>query len=123
MNPHPSTSLSLNQATNFQGPTTSAKKRFTLISQTLDQTERLQAFGMHFKEITQELQEFLTGQSVQGNVFHLSTSNTLLGSIKVNQALKLDKARTKGSFIFMNSSSLLRQQSEVMKTFRNDETR
>ena len=87
MDPQPGTSLSLNEATNLQGPTTSAKKRTTNATKSLASAKRKLSFNQSVeknpKKAKQEYQASGVKSTLHGIVYQLMLLTEII-VIKLN---------------------------------------
>jgi hypothetical protein len=101
--------------------------QLVLIGPTSEYTRKLQETVMSFERLPAQLHDFLNPPvpSAQEKIFNFITpvTATLLGSIKVNQALQASPSYGRdGGYIFIRLSTLLRLQAQVIQAFRKPET-
>ena len=95
--------------------------QLVLMGPTAEYTQKLQEYGIVFddKDFYVKLKEFLNPSSSQ-SIFNLTVKPklTLFGSIKINQEMT---SKSRGSYIFIRLSSLIRLKDEVLLAFRKNE--
>jgi hypothetical protein len=94
--------------------------KLVLIGPTSEYSKKIRTLGVTFKELPQELRNFLTFEK-EKQIFNLiALQDTQLSAIKVNQALQdLPDYEKEDSYIFIRLGSLLLFQDRVLKAFRS----
>ncbi|WP_254229454.1 hypothetical protein [Wolbachia pipientis] len=96
--------------------------QLSLIHLTLEYRNKVQEFGVNFKEdAIQELQlnDFLTSQKFNKQVFNIVTKQNTLTAIKIHQILQVTPEYQE-YYIFMQLESVLRLQNHVMQAFKGN---